>query len=94
MLAGDSRDRWDPGVLDDDRVTHWWDEERATGLWFAEHARAMGLGHVEIVWDTFLVFDGDVRWEGGPPRPVAWGASVIEERAALERALEPLLGAG
>jgi hypothetical protein len=56
MLAGDSRSAWDSNVLDDPRVTEFWDGNRIAGKWFAQQ-QIEGLGGPgSIVWDAYYAF--------------------------------------
>lgn len=85
VLGGDSRSEWPADLLADERVTHLWDESRATSDW------AQGKGGLDapIVYDAYLVYGGDAAW-GDEPR--AAGRPIIGDTARLERSLEPLLG--
>lgn len=90
MLATDAREEWDPALLADDRVSHWWDEERVAGKWLADHDVG-GLGYAGIVWDAFFVFGPEAGWGSEPGPLVAAGAPVIEDTTTLGNALRPLL---
>jgi hypothetical protein len=91
MLAGDSRSAWDPGVLDDPRVTSLWDGDRIAGRWFADH-RTGGLENPGgVVWDAFLGFTRSARWQPEPSGLVASGTPIIANTTALEREFAPLL---
>ena len=37
VLDGDSRASWDPIVLNDSRVTNFWDPKRSVSIWFGEN---------------------------------------------------------
>jgi hypothetical protein len=90
MLATDARSEWSPQVLADERVTHFWDEERILGTWLAERGLG-GTSFSGVVWDAFLVFGPEAGW-GTEPGPLRGeGAPVIDDTAELEEALLPLL---
>jgi hypothetical protein len=90
-LPSDSRSEWDPNLLDDARVLSLWDEERLVGTWLA------GESNIEIeslgpfVWDAFLLFGSDARWESAPTGLVATGVPVIGEATKLSSAVRRLL---
>jgi hypothetical protein len=92
MLAGDSRSAWDSHVLDDPRVTAFWDGRRVVGRWFADH----GGGDLEapgsIVWDAYYAFPKDAAWDGRPTPLLAAGSEIIDSVAGLEDHFLPLLG--
>ena len=46
----------------------------------------------DVVWDAYLAFPKDGRWQAEPPRVLASGSDIIDHTAALERAFVPLLG--
>jgi hypothetical protein len=57
MVESDERARWQPELLDDPRVRHFWDEKKVVGQWFAAHDEAIGVEFDgETLWDVFLVF--------------------------------------
>jgi hypothetical protein len=84
VLAGDSRTAWDREVLDDMRVTQLWDGRQLVGSWLQAHGGAL--------WDTFLVYGPDARWESEPESALASGAPIIGATDELERSLLPLIG--
>ncbi len=92
VLPTDSRGRWDPDLLDDPRVTEFWDPAGTAGDYFAEHRDAMGLdfsGGV-VVWDVSLLFGPDASWEAYPMPLEHFGYTVWAERRDLSRQLERL----
>ena len=42
VWAGDSPSKWDAALLDDSRVTHFWDDERLVGRWFTQYGNLDG----------------------------------------------------
>ncbi len=81
-LPTDSRAEWNPYVLPDDRVAHFWDGEFAIG-------NALGNGNFGgVVYDVYAVYDAEARWGDAP---VAQGGTVIGDADRLRGALVPLL---
>ena len=97
IVAGDKRAKYevDPReLLDDPRVTHFWDERRLTGRWFDENVTRLGKRTGEegrIEWDTFILYDERAEWTDEPPPTVSWGRPVIQEKTRLLRDLEATL---
>ncbi|GMR23458.1 MAG: hypothetical protein BMS9Abin37_1888 [Acidobacteriota bacterium] len=97
IVAGDKGAKYevDPReMLDDPRVTHFWDERRLTGRWFDENVTRIGKRTGEegrIEWDTFILYDDRAEWTDEPPRTVSWGRPVIQEKTRLLRDLEKAL---
>jgi hypothetical protein len=91
MLSGEVRSDVEVGLLDDGRVTQFWDGGRVAGTWLAEEGVG-GESGAGVVWDAFYVFGPDAVWNEKPAPVAAFGAPVVSERGALERALRPLLG--
>lgn len=93
-----AKDRVAPDeLLDDPRVTVFWDEEKLAGRWFDEHVTKLGErqnveGRVE--WDAFILYDPRVKWESlaEPPIHVSWGRTIYTERERLLRDLSRALG--
>ena len=98
IVAGDkgAKDEGEPReLLDDPRVTHFWDERRLSGRWFDENVTRLGKRTGEegrIEWDTFILYDEKVEWTDEPPRTVSWGRPVIQEKSRLLRDLDATLG--
>ena len=97
IVAGDKGAKYevDPReLLDDPRVTHFWDERRLTGRWFDENVTRLGKRTGEegrIEWDTFILYDERAEWTDEPPPTVSWGRPVIQEKTRLLRDLEATL---
>ena len=74
-------------LVTDPRASHFWDDDRVVSDGLSE---AFGFGG-GLVWDAFFAFGPDAAWGEDPPKPLASGAPVVSEIAALESALEPYL---
>ena len=91
MLAGDSAGAIDHHVLDDPRVTTFWDPNRIVGNWFGSHSIGGLGGGGYTVWDAFFGFTSTARWTTTPTRVAATGSDIIGNTGALEHAFIPLL---
>jgi hypothetical protein len=91
MLSGDSRSAWDSHVLDDPRVSEFWDGDRTAGKWFADEQIGGRGGAGSIVWDVFYAFARDSTWNGEPTGLVATGSDIIDNVSHLEQNFIPLL---
>lgn len=90
MLPTDARSRWDDHILNDPRVIHLWDEERVAGMWLFEHGFGDALGG-DVVWDAYLLFGPDARWEETLPKPIGSRAPVVAYGEELHAEITPLL---
>ena len=91
MLAGDSRSAWDSHVLDDPRVSEFWDGNRIVGKWFADK-RIGGLAQPGwIAWDAYYAFPSNSTWTSQPSGTLAAGSDIIDNVSGLEHNFIPLL---
>jgi hypothetical protein len=91
MLAGDSRSAWDGNVLDDPRVSEFWDGTRIAGKWFADQQIGGLDGPGSIVWDAYYAFPRNSTWTGQPSSVLATGSDIIDNVPGLEHNFIPLL---
>jgi hypothetical protein len=97
IVAGDEGAKYDVDpkeLLDDPRVTLYWDEDRTSGYWFEDNVTRVGKRAGEegrIEWDAFILYGNDVEWSDEPPRSVSWGRPVIQEKLRLLQSLEAAL---
>lgn len=57
------------GLMNDPRVHHYWDGERAAGAAFQQYFPGLS----EPAWDVWMLFAPGVVWEDGqPPKPSWW----------------------
>lgn len=85
MLPADSRTFVDRRVLNDPRVTNYYDPSRVVGSWFAEHSGGTG-----IVWDAYFLYGTDATWAPEPGPLLSSGGSVIGSSADLSAAFSKL----
>jgi hypothetical protein len=86
-LLGDARDQWDPELLADARVTHWWDQPTTVARDLARHTG----GYQGPDWDYWLLFDPRAAWTDGPAPLHMSGAPVIDSFDQLTTALQAML---
>ena len=94
MLPTDARShwRWTGGVLEDARVTHYWDEQKRVGRLFA--GKDPESNDPDVVWDAFYVYGPDAQWSSARPEPlIVSGSTVLDEFDSLKSKLLPLLTA-
>jgi hypothetical protein len=86
MLAGDARQLVDTRVLNDPRVTNFYDPNKTVGSWFSEHLdREKG-----IVWDAYFLYGSDASWVSEPGPLLSSGRTVIGSSADLATAFHRL----
>jgi hypothetical protein len=99
MLASDSRAKWPSTLLADRRVIHRWDDPKAIGTWYAPRTAAMRLqltadsrwGGGDVLWDSFLLYGADSRWDDAPSGLIHWGRTIVAGRETLKADFERLL---
>ena len=94
MLYSDSRETWPSDVLPDPRVTHFWDEERIAGKWFAKNIsglppRATWGG---IAWDIYFLYGPEAQWHDAPQPLLIYGRTIVTYFDQLIEKIIPLLG--
>jgi len=85
MLAGDSRQLVDTQVLNDPRVTNYYDSRKVVGAWYARQ-----LGEEGIVWDAYFLYGPDAAWSAQPGPLLSSGRSVIGSSDDLAAAFRKL----
>ena len=83
MLPGDSRNLVDRRVLNDRRVTNYYDSGRLVGSWFASHVESGG----GIVWDAYYLYRAEATWTATPGPLLSSGGTVIGSRSDLASAM-------
>lgn len=86
VLAGDSRNLVDRRVLNDPRVTNYYDPKKLVGSWFAAHSNGGG----GIAWDVYFLYGSDATWASEPGPLLSSGATVIGSSADLAGAFRNL----
>ena len=98
MMPADSRAKWPANLLTDSRALHRWDEPKAIGAWFAPRTDGMtpqlspgsAWGNGPILWDAYLLYGADSRWEEAPTRLIRWGRTIVAGRNTLRADFEQL----
>ena len=99
MYPGDAREHWRPQLLTDTRVRHYWDDQRSVGRLFLQILpRLWPVRAVETVppqadalWDAYLLYPGDARWEDEPPNVFSWGSTILQTKETLDQSMRQLL---
>ena len=87
MLFGDDR-RWtDLQVLNDHRVTNYWDAAKATGRFYAEKVD----GSPGVDWDAYFLYGPAARWSDTPGPMLSSGGPVLGSSDQLATAIRPFL---
>lgn len=86
MLPADSRNLVDRKVLNDRRVTNFYDADRLVGAWFANHSD----GGDGIVWDAYYLYATAATWADQPQPLLSSGGPVIESSSDLATAFAKL----
>ncbi len=94
MLPGDSRERWDPTLLTDPRVVHYWDTEADIGRYFGQNQAAIGFTYFSgaIVWDAYLLFGPEAQWIDVPTPLESSGFTVLADKDDLAQAVARIWG--
>ena len=88
MVRTDARDLWPADAIIDPRVTHCWDEAKAVGS--ARLARRPRRVAARRLGTSGPCFSAGARWDDAPPRPAAFGGTVIKTRRQLAEAVAAL----
>ncbi len=90
MIPGDRKSRWNPNLLADERVTHYWDEDRVLGKWIAKNVDdCEHLGPID--WDSYYLFDEDGHWDKSFEDLKACGTPIFRNTENLATALEEVM---
>ena len=84
VLAGDDRSAWDPRLLSDERVVHYWDPERLLGTWLPQQPEYEDHVFGPLAWDIFFLYGPDALWDETPGPLVSSGSTVISKSGRLE----------
>jgi hypothetical protein len=93
MVYGDSREAalQSSRILDDARVSQFWDGDKAAGMWMHDNVVASlprlkdkGVFRRRIAWDVFFLYSREAALTD---EPVVAGATVMAEKALLLEAL-------
>ena len=98
MYPNDARDQWPAEAMPDPRVKHYWDDGKLVGRWYADRLSdiqgqmAPGSKGFEapVLWDAYLVYGPESRWDAAPTGLRRWGRTVLATRDALREAVESL----
>ena len=91
MYPTDRREAWPADILTDSRVVNYWDERKRlepstrsdTAKWRAPSCPINGLARTPILWDAYLVYGPDARWEDAPTGLRRWGRTILKTQDGL-----------
>jgi hypothetical protein len=86
-LGGERRDHWDPALMPDQRVLHFWDAKRFAGPWFAKQVE----GKLGYTWDTYFLYGPDATWGALPGPLLSSGRTILDTGPELQDKLAPLI---
>lgn len=86
MLPGDRRSAWDPDLMPDPRVQHYWDENRVVGRFFADKGPSFG----GVAWDIYFLYGSNASWTDLPEPLISSGFTLIGSKDRLLNAIVPL----
>lgn len=89
MFPGDARSKWPRSLLTDSRVLHFWDEKKVVGTWYGKHPAY--LHSDEVLWDAFILYGADSRWNDDPTDRLVMGWTIVSKREQLREAMLPIL---
>ena len=101
MYPTDHRERWPADILTDSRVVNYWDEGKQVGTFYADRFGEMestlvpgstGLG-TPILWDAYLVYGPDARWDDAPTGLRRWGRTILKTQDGLRQSVDDVLHA-
>ena len=100
MMPADSRSKWSADLLTDGRVIHRWDEGTLVGRWFAPRtagiqpqlAPGSAWTDGDILWDAYLLYGADARWDDAPAGLIHWGRTIVAGRDTLKSDFDKLFG--
>jgi hypothetical protein len=93
ILGRDTREGWEPTLLYDRRVTHYWDADNDVSRWMGRQPDFDDYPD-PLVWDVYALYHGDARWENVEQAPwplEGFGWTVADRSANLAIAAIPLL---
>lgn len=99
MYPSDMRERWPADILTDSRVVHYWDEPKNVGKWYGERLREMegsvapnsAENEGPILWDVYLVYGPESRWDDAPTGLRRWGRTILKTQESLGQSVADLV---
>lgn len=81
-------------LLDEPRVTLFWDDRRIAGRWFDENVTRLGERNGEagrIEWDAFVLYGHEEDWGTRERQHLIWGRPIHQEGPRLLQAIDGML---
>jgi hypothetical protein len=87
MLPSISSEKWDPTIMPDARVKHFWDGDLEVARWFAKQVD----GYEGVSWDIYYLYGPDAVWKTVPAPLMSSGGTIYRERETLMTEVSALL---
>ena len=102
MYPGDNRSKWPANLLHDGRVIHRWDEQKTVGTWFGDRTPTIRTALApesawkdgNTLWDAYLLYSRDAKWDAAPTALVHWGRTIVAGRATLKQDFQAVFANG
>ena len=92
MLSSDRKDRVKLSLIPDNRVKHYWDEDKQLGKWISKNlGDCKHLGAID--WDSYYLFDENATWGDTLEDIKACGTPIVKNTKPLEVATSKMFGA-
>jgi hypothetical protein len=88
MYPANSREQWDPALMPDPRVLHFWDDQLEAARWFAREVD----GYEGVSWDMYYLYGPQAVWKTIPSPLAGASGPIYPERETLTRQVDALLG--
>lgn len=88
MLPSITNDKWDPTIIPDARVKHFWDGDLDVARWFARQVD----GYEGVSWDMYYLYGPNAVWKSVPSPLAGSGGTIYRERDVLMTQVSDLLG--
>ena len=93
ILLSDFRVTWREAMLQDSRVTHFWDVDKVLAKWFAEFSDLPPEDGVRPdAWDLIYMFGPRAQWGATLDPPAAWSGPIVEAGPKLVERIDSELG--
>lgn len=101
MYPTDRPEAWPADAMNDRRVRHYWDEGKSVGTWYGgrladmESVLAPGSSgwRAPILWDAYLVYGPESRWDEAPSGLRRWGRTILKTQDDLRQAVTAVVSA-
>lgn len=75
--------------MEDKRITHYWDEKKMVGRFYAD--KDPETADPDVVWDAFYLYGPEAEWKTKPEPLIVTGFTIEDELDKLKSSIAPLL---